>query len=228
MTHDHAAVAAYVAGDLSGGAHAEFEKHVLACEDCWREVELGRRGRRLAQLARESAPDELRQRVAAALVSAPRRRPRLSKLVVAATAACLVALAALVAVAVRSSPPTPVNAAIAEFRAGRLPGVGIPATGAPDLTKIGFTQTAAGAGDLAGVPVTAYAYQDPTGRRLLIYVGRRPFATPQDASRYEGGDAWIVREHGVSVLCSRHPHVTLVVGQDEQRVTDAAELLDLT
>jgi hypothetical protein len=36
------------------------------------------------------------------------------------------------------------------------------------------------------------------------------------------------RHNGVSVLCSRDPHVTLVVGQDEKQVEDAAEYLDLT
>ena len=51
--------------------------------------------------------------------------------------------------------------------------------------------------------------------------------TPANAENYEGGGAWISRRDGVSVLCSRDPHVTLVVGRDQQQVEDAAELLDL-
>jgi hypothetical protein len=93
---------------------------------------------------------------------------------------------------------------------------------------MGLSQAAAAAGDLAGIPVVGYAYRDRTGRRLLIYVGTRPFTTPQDAQRYEGGDAWITRAQGVSVLCSRGPHQTLVVGEDEEQVTNTAEYLDLT
>jgi hypothetical protein len=214
---------------------------MLACEDCWKEVEVDRRGRQLAELARESAPDDLRQRIGAALVAPPRRRfaaglvgalrrrSRLSTLVITATAACVVALAAVVvAVAMRGGTPAPVSAAIAEFRAQRLPGPGTPATAAPDLTRIGYTQTAAGAGDLAGVPVSAYAYRDGSGHRLLVYIGQRPFATPREVERYEGSDAWITEEHGVAVLCGRHPHVTLVVGHDEQQVMHAGEFLDLT
>ena len=67
-----------------------------------------------------------------------------------------------------------------------------------------------------------------TGRQLLIYVGQRPFVSPRDAVRYEGGDAWTVRQRGVWVLCSRYPHETLVVGTDEEQVTEVAEFLDLT
>ena len=92
----------------------------------------------------------------------------------------------------------------------------------------GAVQAAAGVGRLAGRTVAAYAYSDGAGRRLLIYESAEPFATPAEASRYEGGDAWLTRLDGVSVLCSRAPHRTLVVGQDEEQVTDTAEYLELT
>jgi anti-sigma factor RsiW len=229
VTHDPEAVAAYVSGELTGAPHDEFENHLLSCEDCWAEVERSRQGRQLALLAREAAPDALRAGLTAELTLPPRRwRP--SRLVVALAAACVgvVCTVAGTAVVLRSTAPEPILVAVAQFRAARLPGEAIPTTPAPDLTKLGLSETAAGSGDLAGVPVTAYAYRDSIGRRLLLYVGRQPFTTPRDAERYEGGDAWITRHRGVSVLCGRDPHATLVVGQDEEQVTEAAEYLDLT
>ena len=59
--------AEYVTGELSRRARRWFEGHLLHCEDCWREVLLGRLGRRIAEDAREQAPAELRDRVRAAV-----------------------------------------------------------------------------------------------------------------------------------------------------------------
>ncbi len=230
MTHDPATAAAYVAGELNGAPHTAFEQHLLTCQECWEEVEAGRRGRELVECARESAPSHLRARVMADL-SVTARPPRIRKFALAVAAACVAALVGLVSFAVRTASPVPVDAAIAGFQSERLPGARIPTTQAPDLSKIGLGETAAGAGYLGGVPVTAYAYRDPMGRRLLLYVGQRPFATPRQAEHYSKGDpdsSWITREDGVSVLCSRDPHVTLLVGQDEKLVRMAAEFLDLT
>jgi anti-sigma factor RsiW len=230
VTHDPATAAAYVAGELTGAPHIDFEQHLLACQECWEEVEAGRRGRELVEYARESAPDHLRAQVMADL-SGTVRPPRIRKLALAVVAACVAALVGLVSFAVRTASPVPMNAAIAGFRSERLPGERIPTTQAPDLSKIGLNETAAGAGDLGGVPVTAYAYRDQMGRRLLLYVGERPFVTPRQAEHYGSGDAdssWITREEGISVLCSRTPHVTLVVGQDDKLVRTAADFLDLT
>jgi hypothetical protein len=59
--------AEYVTGELSRRATRWFEAHLLHCEDCWREVLLGRIGRRVAEEARELAPAGLRDRVRAAV-----------------------------------------------------------------------------------------------------------------------------------------------------------------
>jgi anti-sigma factor RsiW len=59
--------AEYVSGELSKRATRWFEAHLLHCEDCWREVLLGRIGRRVAEEAREQAPAGLRDRVRAAV-----------------------------------------------------------------------------------------------------------------------------------------------------------------
>ena len=59
--------AEYVTGELSRRATRWFEAHLLHCEDCWREVLLGRLGRRMAEEAREQASASLRDRVRAAV-----------------------------------------------------------------------------------------------------------------------------------------------------------------
>lgn len=59
--------AEYVSGELTIRARRWFEQHVLGCDDCWREVLLGRFGRRVAEDAREPVPTGLRDRVRAAV-----------------------------------------------------------------------------------------------------------------------------------------------------------------
>lgn len=60
--------AEYVSGELSRRTRRWFERHLLDCDDCWREVLLGRFGRRAAEDARESVPVGLRDRVRAAVM----------------------------------------------------------------------------------------------------------------------------------------------------------------
>lgn len=59
--------AEYVSGELTARARSWFERHILECDDCWREVLLGRFGRRVAEDAREPVPRGLRDRVRAAV-----------------------------------------------------------------------------------------------------------------------------------------------------------------
>jgi hypothetical protein len=58
----------YVSGELTGRARRWFERHLLDCDDCWREVLLGRFGRRVTEDVREPVPVGLRDRVRAAIV----------------------------------------------------------------------------------------------------------------------------------------------------------------
>jgi Putative zinc-finger len=60
--------AEYVSGEMPGRVRRWFERHLLDCDDCWREVVLGRFGRRIAEDAREPVPVGLRDRVRAAVV----------------------------------------------------------------------------------------------------------------------------------------------------------------
>lgn len=57
----------YVAGELSRRVARWFEHHLLECEDCWQEVWLARRGRFIAEHARELAPASLRDAVRGAI-----------------------------------------------------------------------------------------------------------------------------------------------------------------
>ena len=76
MKHDserHAA--AYLSGLLKGARRRMFERHMMDCEDCWSEVDLGRKGRSVAESGRELTPQDLRERVRSAVeMIAPRRR----------------------------------------------------------------------------------------------------------------------------------------------------------
>ena len=57
----------YVAGELSRRVARWFEHHLLECDDCWREVWLARKGRFIAEHARELAPASLRDAVRGAI-----------------------------------------------------------------------------------------------------------------------------------------------------------------
>jgi Putative zinc-finger len=59
--------ALYLGGELGRRARRWFERHLLECEDCWREVTLGRLGRRVAEELREIAPPMLREQVRSAV-----------------------------------------------------------------------------------------------------------------------------------------------------------------
>lgn len=68
--------ALYLAGELGRRARRWFERHLLECEDCWREVALARLGRRAAEELREMAPAGLRDDVRAVVSASPARRRR--------------------------------------------------------------------------------------------------------------------------------------------------------
>jgi anti-sigma factor RsiW len=227
MAHDVVDVAAYVARELPAERRAQFERHLLECAECAAEVELGDRGRELAGLAREAAPAGLHYRVAA-LANQRRHWPRRpTAMAVAAAAAAVLAGGLTATVAVSDAPPLALGAAAAEFRAHQLPDDAVPVAPAPDLTALGLSQVAAGTGELAGRDVTAYAYRDRDGHRLVVYSSRQPFATAAEAREYGGDNSWVTRLGGVSVLCGRAPHQTMVVGQNDKQVSDAAQYLNM-
>ncbi len=247
MRHDandrEESAARFVGGDLRPRAHRAFERHLLECEDCWREVELGRAGRALAESAREVAPADLRDRLRAVIqdesasalplpLVRPSRpvRPRTTwQRPVALAAVAVTVLAGALVLRPESPGPTAVAAAVADFRAQRLPGTTMPPAPAPDLSAVRLHASGAAAGVVGGRPVTAYAYRDDAGRDVLVYQSRDPFPRAASAVSLTSADGpWIDQVDGVTVLCARSPHALLVLGRDRTLVLAAARALDVT
>ncbi|MFC8848510.1 MULTISPECIES: anti-sigma factor family protein [unclassified Micromonospora] len=247
--HDDATVGAYLIGELPDGPREAFEKHLLTCDRCWAEVDAGRRGRALVHLAREPAPAHLAARLAGVVAerhvpphhqavfdgwmpSLGERRPRTARRSwTLAAALVLVAVLGAVVVVGRdggSAPAPQITVAVTGYHDGRLPGTTVPTRSGPDLSALRLSGAGASAGDLAGQPVTGYAYRDDTGRRLLVYVSDEPFPmAPQPENPIGTDGAAMMHLDGVVVLCSRRPHTALVLGEDEDLVRQAAATLDL-
>ena len=247
--HDaETAAAAYLGGAMNPRQRREHEQHLLACDGCWTEVDLGRRGRILAEDARELVPAGLLERVraevgaAAAATPTPQSSRRPSRRRVLTLAAGVLAVVAAVGAvdagrAVLFSPAergtslaagsTSVVEAVARFREGRLPGDGTPSLPVPDLATVGLHPVGAATGELGGESVTGFAYADDTGRRVVVYLGDNPFPRVGGAEQIRGADGpWIARTDGVVLLCARLPHAMLLVGEDAALVRSAAVELD--
>lgn len=200
-----------------------FEEHLLACEDCWREVAAGRLGRRLAESARELAPQDLRERVRAAVAAMPPpRRPRWA---FGATAAAVSALAAVVVLVLPAGQPAPIARAVADFREGRIPTARDASVPAPDLSAMSLRLVASGTGSLDGQRVDAYGYRDTSGHRLLLYLSDTAFPVAAGASRASPDGPWRARIDGLELLCSDRPHALLAVSDDAQMLAGLARAL---
>ncbi len=234
MKHDPALTAApYLAGELERSERDRFEEHLMHCEDCWAEVRSARQGLTAVERTRELAPAHLRERVREAVRSAQmavgkRRWKRTHTVATASAIAAIAAVSVLVVVQVRPPRPDPISAAVSDFKANRLPGSTAPLTPAPDLSAIRLTVMGAGDGRLEGMAVTAYAFRDATGRRLIVYTAAHAFPALQGGHPLGGAKGpWMVHRDGTFVLRARYPHQVLVVGKDDGLVHDAAVVLDV-
>jgi hypothetical protein len=229
MRHDpERMAAAYLAGELGRRQRERFEAHILACEDCWREVGLGRRGRALAESMRQVAPQRLRERVRVTVAATPPTRRGRRRGVLAATMVLLAAVVAGGVLLVQRPAQSPaIAAAVAGYRAG------VPAwTGAatpPPARRLGdLTWQASGRGELAGLPVLAHSYQDAAGHRVVLLQGDRLFPEAAGARPMPNGATWIAEVDGVVLFCADRPAPSLVVGQDRAEVLRAALRLGLS
>src|SRR3990170_3859085 len=70
--------AEFLGGQMSRRHRRAFEEHIIDCEECWHEVELGRAGRTAAESGRDIAPQAMRERLRAsvATLTPPSRRLR--------------------------------------------------------------------------------------------------------------------------------------------------------
>ena len=207
--------AAYLGGLLSGPRRRMFERHILDCEDCWREVDLGRKGRSVAESARELAPQALRERVRAGVEAVtPRRRgPRWAL----ARIAIVVAVVAAAATLLPQRDPPEIQAALAAFRADT---VGDPAE--PELpTRLGHLELV-GSNYLAGVDAVAHRYVDGSGDEVMVYVADKEWAVAVGAEHDNAGETWLAERDGLVLICLNEPKPSLVVGDDLRDVERAA------
>lgn len=223
--HDpEASAAAYLAGATSRRGRRRFEAHVLECEDCWGEVRLGRAGRRLAESARELAPQPLRERVrgAVSLVPTPRipwrRRVRL---------AMFLALGVSVFAAGQlGGPDQPelIQTLIGHFEEHEPPGRPAP----PELPEqLGDLRLlSAETLDVRGVGIDAHRYRDPAGHEVVIY--RSPHAFPMAAGARREGAVWEASADGTVMFCAELPTPSLLAGDDRAEVRLAARILGLS
>lgn len=235
MTHEPERDAAlFLAGELEPTAHESFSRHLLSCGTCRQEVELARVGRALAESTRSVAPAQLRDDVRALVAAqswARPVRPRARRHLLTAAAAVMLLLAGVAAVLPGRSErePLPVRMALEDFAARELPGRDLPRGNTPDLSQARLVPAGAGAGSYAGLAVTAFAYQGPGGRRMVVYASDRPFPEAVGAHPLTAGaDVWVAERDGVSLLCARRPYALLLVGTDRQLVRAAAAALGVT
>jgi Putative zinc-finger len=232
VTHEpEVAAVVYLAGTLDAAERERFEEHLLACEECWGEVQTAHRGRALAESLREVAPQPLRERVRASVAAASRseRRRRLRPLAAAAVAAAVLAMVAgsILAGQRPAGQPAVIAAAAASYRTGGLDGsASSPAR--PLVRQAGDLQwRGARQGRLAGLPVVAHDYRDAAGQHVTLLLADRSFPEAVGASHPPGTAIWVAEVGGVAVLCADRPSPSLLVGRDRAEVLLAASQLGL-
>jgi Putative zinc-finger len=234
MSHEpEVAATVYLAGSLDAAERERFEEHLLACEECWQQVQTAHRGRVLAESLREVAPQPLRERVRAAVAAASRsdRRRRRRPLVATAVAATVLAVVAGGILAGQrpagQSQPAVIAAAVAGYRAGGLQGAPLPAV-RPPVARLGDLHwQGAERGRLAGLEVVAHHYQDTAGRRLTLLVADRSFPEAIGARHPPGAQTWTAEVDEVVLLCAERPSPSLLLGTNQEVVLAAAARLGL-
>jgi hypothetical protein len=236
MRHDREGLAAGYLTTMRPRARRRFEAHLLACDPCWREVTLARRGRELAETARDLAPPRLREDIRAAVAAAAAQQPARARTpwritAAAVTAAVLAGTATVVGTWPHGQPgarqPAVIGAAVASYLRGPPPGTAVPAGPAPNLTALNLHLAGAGSGELDGVTVAMFAYTTPSGARLTIFRGTRPFPEARAARELRGtDDAWTARSGGVTIICAQDTHAMLLLGSDPALVRQAGALLN--
>jgi hypothetical protein len=231
MSHEpEVAATVYLAGFLDAAERGRFEEHLLACEECWREVQLAHRGRMLAESLREVAPQRLRERVRTAVAAASRSDRRRQRPLAAAAVATTVLAVVAAAVLANQRPtdqPQVIAAAVAGYRAGGLQGAPLPAV-RPPVARLGDLRwQGAERGQLAGLEVVAHDYRDSAGRRVTLLVADRSFPEAIGARHPPDAQTWTAEIDHVVLLCAERPSPSLLLGTDQALVLAAAARLGL-
>lgn len=219
--------ASYLGGEMSRRYRRRFEQHILECDDCWREVHVGRRGRIIAESGRELAPQFLRERVRASIESLAPRGSRFGLRVTG-----IVALVLLLAVSVplllpsESEQPVAIDAILSDFSgeqdAGRVADPALPShLGDLELRE---SKTAT----LGGLDVIVHVYEDAAGHVVSVYQADEAFPIADGAHLYEdAAGTWTANVEDAVLFCTEHPIPSLIVGDDTKEVKMAAQELDL-
>lgn len=219
MKHDpERNAAAYLGGLLSGARRRMFERHIVDCEDCWREVDLGRRGRSVAESGREMAPQALRERVRAAVETVrPRRRRPLW--VFAGGAVGLAALAVTVMAVLSPREPREIEAVVAAFRSGSA-GASTESQLPPRLADLELIDSVRV--QLGGLEAVAHSYVDRSGDEVVVYVADEQWPVAVGAEHDNAGETWLAKKDGLVLICLNEPAPSLIVGDDLHDVELAA------
>jgi putative zinc finger protein len=230
-THDpERSAAAYVSGEMRQRERRRFEAHLLVCEECWREVSLGWRGRGRAEASREIAPAGLRDEIRAALSIEPHssRLPR--RLVLGTTAVVLIVLSIFSAEEIRDrhQPPT-IAAAVAAAHTETLASRGPSTREPPDLSSQGLRLIMGERVDLAGLTSDAFMYRDEAGESVLLFVSGSPFPVARGATpRTAGGEGWRAQSEGMTLVCGDRPVNYLVISENPSLVGPVEHMITTT
>jgi len=198
-----------------------FERHMVDCEDCWREVDLGRKGRSVAEAGREMAPQALRERVRAA-VETVRPRRRRPGWVFGAGLAAIAAVIVSVMVLIPQREPREIEAVLASFRSGNV-GTATDPQLPPRLAElelVGATRER-----LEGRDAIAHTYVDGSGDEVIVYVAEEEWPVAVGAEHDNSGETWLAEKDELVMICLNEPHPSLVVGDDVHDVELAAYAL---
>jgi hypothetical protein len=228
LKHDSEKAAAfYLSGQMRGRRRVGFERHIVECEDCWREVQLGRAGRSIAEAGRELAPQQIREHVRALIAATPtpkhRWEPRWG---IALFSLLALGIAALGYVALdRGEQPFVIDAVLADYHDGVSATRQIEPHLPPRLGDLRYV--ASYAGSLGNLDVVVHSYRDPAGHRVAIYQADHTFPVAHGAQHSADGRTWRAATDGLVLFCADDPVPSLVVGDDRREVILAARELGL-
>ncbi|MGI8774122.1 MAG: hypothetical protein ACR2KQ_03750 [Actinomycetota bacterium] len=227
MKHDpERSAAAYLAGVMGRRARVAFERHILRCEDCWSEVFTARRGRSVAESAREIAPQHLREMVRSTVASVPPHRRRFPRWFVATIMLLpLLGGGAVLLGAFQEEQPRPIAATVADYQAIETLEPTVRSTLPQRLGDLELQEVRAG--DAEGVPVIVHHYADAAGHQVAVYQSNVPFPDAAGARHSNDGRTWTALVDGTHVFCSDDPVPSLVLGNNPDEVRVAVEELGL-
>lgn len=212
---------------MSARRRRAFEAHMIECDECWSEVQHGRRGRIVAERGRELAPQRLRELVRASVAAVDVARPRsrgLMRRAAAAAVAVAVGAGALV-IAGRDASRAELEHLVADFHGDDR----LDRTAAPTLPRAlaGLRLVAAERGRVGAMDVTGHVYRDRAGRRVAVYQAAETFPVAEGARHSADMRTWTASVEGAVVFCADRPLPSLVVGDDRDVVVVMARKLGL-